>query len=214
MVNLRWVALCNKTCHFPLFTNSNFFPRTLLNGSSFTSNSYFVSLNSDRIMRNCRVVTIEMKLVLTNYLSTAEETDAASEEVLDAFTQTVWWSWGAINAFTLQHFKCINHFIRLIFYIFFLNIQINKWKNVDSFGNQAPLCVAQRHTTVLLRLWSELFSSAKLRKKQSIFCLKSKSLDLSHFLFIEILLFKISATLQSCWYCYSGKHHGRLMLLT
>ncbi len=28
------------------------------------------------------------------------------------------------------------------------------------------------------------------------------------------LLYKISVTLQSCWYYYSGKHHGRLMLLT
>ncbi len=35
-----------------------------------------------------------MKLVLKLYLSTAEETEAASEVVLDAFTQTVWWSWG------------------------------------------------------------------------------------------------------------------------
>ncbi len=52
-----------------------------------------------------------MKLVLTNYLSTAEETEAASEVVLDAFT--------------LQHFKCINTFIRLKLYIFFLNVQIN-----------------------------------------------------------------------------------------
>ncbi len=57
--------------------------------SSFTANSYFVSINSVRIIRNCRVVTIQMKLVLTNYLSTAEETEAASEVVLDAFTQTV-----------------------------------------------------------------------------------------------------------------------------
>ncbi len=44
------------------------------------------------------------------YISTAEETEAASEVVFDAFT--------------LQHFKCINNFIRLMFYIFFLNIQI------------------------------------------------------------------------------------------
>ncbi len=55
-----------------------------------------------------------MKLVLTNYLSTAEET-AASEVVLDAFTQ--------------QHFKSKNNLIRLMFYIFFLNIQINVEKN-------------------------------------------------------------------------------------
>ncbi len=63
-----------------------------------------------------------MKLVLTNYLSTAKETEAASEVVLDAFTQTVWWSWGAINAFILQNFKSINSFIRLMF-TYFLNIQ-------------------------------------------------------------------------------------------
>ncbi len=57
--------------------------------SSFTSNSNFFSINSVRIIRNCRDVTFQMKLVLTNYLSTAEETEAASEVVLDAFTQTV-----------------------------------------------------------------------------------------------------------------------------
>ncbi len=56
---------------------------------SFTSNSYFVSINSVSIIRNCRVVTIQMKSVLTNYLSTAEETEAASEVALDVFTQTV-----------------------------------------------------------------------------------------------------------------------------
>ncbi len=66
-----------------------------------------------------------MKLVLTNYLSTAEETEAASEVLLDASTQTVWWSWGAIIAFTLQNFKCINNFIRLIFYIYFLNSAVS-----------------------------------------------------------------------------------------
>jgi len=57
--------------------------------SAFTSNSYFVSIHSVSIIRNCRVVKIQIKLVLTNNLSTAEETEAASEMVLDAFTQTV-----------------------------------------------------------------------------------------------------------------------------
>ncbi len=57
--------------------------------SSFTSNYYLVSINSVRIIINCRFVAIQMKLVLTNYLSTAKETEAASEVVLDAFTQTV-----------------------------------------------------------------------------------------------------------------------------
>ncbi len=52
-----------------------------------------------------------MKLVLTNYLSTAEETEAASEVLLDAFT--------------LQHFKCINNLIR------FLNIQIHLEKKCN-----------------------------------------------------------------------------------
>ncbi len=56
--------------------------------SSFTSNSYFVSINSVSII-NCRVFTIQMKLVLTNHLSTAEETEAASEVALDVFTQTI-----------------------------------------------------------------------------------------------------------------------------
>ncbi len=42
--------------------------------------------------------------------------------------KTVWWSWGDINAFTLQNFKCIKNFIRLMFYIFFKHT--NKcWKN-------------------------------------------------------------------------------------
>ncbi len=49
------------------------------------------------------------------YISTAEETEAATEVVLDAFT--------------LQHFNWINNLIRLMFYIFFLNIQINVEKN-------------------------------------------------------------------------------------
>ncbi len=62
---------------------------------------------------------MQMKLVLTNYLSTAEEIEAASEVVLDAFTQTVWWSWGVINALTLEHFKCINNFIINVLLIFF-----------------------------------------------------------------------------------------------
>ncbi len=72
-----------------MFINGHLFPLTLLNVSSFTSNSYFVSMHSVSIIRNCRVVTTQMNFVLTIYLSTAEETEAASEELLDAFTQTV-----------------------------------------------------------------------------------------------------------------------------
>ncbi len=58
------------------------FPLTLLNVLSFTS------INSVSIVRNCRVVTIQMKLVL-NYLSTPEETEAASEVALDVFTDSL-----------------------------------------------------------------------------------------------------------------------------
>ncbi len=89
---------------------------------------------------------------------------------------------------------------------------LDSFKYVDSFRNKTPLYVTQRHTTVLLWLWLQLLSSAKLSKNSQYF-VKSKSL---HFilLFIEKLLYKISVTLQSCWYCYSGKHHGCLMLLT
>ncbi len=129
-----------------------------------------VSINSVSIIRNCRAVTTQINIVLTNYLSTAEVTEAVSEVVLDVFTQ--------------QHFKCINNFIRLMFSIFFLNIQINVekkcndtffidsldlFKNVDSFCNEIPLCVARRHTTVLLWLWSQLFLSAKLSKNSQYF---------------------------------------------
>ncbi len=104
-----------------MFINGHFFPLTLLNVSSFTSNSYFVSIYSVCIIiRSCGVVTFQMKLALTNYLSTAEETEAASEEVLDAFTDCLMkLRCMRINAFTLHNFKCMNNFIRLMFYIFF-----------------------------------------------------------------------------------------------
>ncbi len=39
------------------------------------------------IIRNCRVVTIQMKLVLTNSIFPLLRKQAASEAVLDAFTQ-------------------------------------------------------------------------------------------------------------------------------
>ncbi len=97
--------------------------------SFFTSNSYFVLINYVSILRNCRVVTIQIKLVPKNSLSTAEETEAASEVVLDAFTQTFYWSWGALNAFTLHNFKCIHFFYKTNVSLFFLNMQINVEKN-------------------------------------------------------------------------------------
>ncbi len=65
IINLKWVPVCNKTdVIFPLFINGHFFPLTLLNVSSFTSNSYFVSINSIRITRNCRVVTKNAMILL------------------------------------------------------------------------------------------------------------------------------------------------------
>ncbi len=58
-------------------------------------------------------------------------------------------------------------------------------------------CVVQRHKTVLLWLWLDRFSSAKLSKTTQYYVL-----------FIELLLYKISVTLQSFW--YSGKHLVRV----
>ncbi len=46
-------------------------------------------INSVSKVRNCRVITIQMKLVSTNYLFTAEKTEAASEVVLDVFTHSL-----------------------------------------------------------------------------------------------------------------------------
>ncbi len=60
------------------------FFQTLLNVSSFTSNSYIVSINSVRI-RSCRVVTIQMKSVSTNSIFPLNP----SEVALDVFTQTL-----------------------------------------------------------------------------------------------------------------------------
>ncbi len=69
IVNLKWVAVWNKTDVISHYVYKwSFFPLTLLNVLSFTSNSYFVSINSVNIIRNCRVVTIQMKLVLRNLI--------------------------------------------------------------------------------------------------------------------------------------------------
>ncbi len=48
---------------------------------------------------------------------------------LDAFTQTVWSSWGAINALTMENFKCIDYFIRLTFYNIFFKHTNKCWNN-------------------------------------------------------------------------------------
>ncbi len=145
IVNLKWVDLRNKTMSFPTVYKWSFLSPNLIK-SSFTSNSYFVSINSVRIIRNYRVVTIQMKLVL-NYLSTAEETDA-SEVVLDAFTHSLM-KLRCHKCITLQHFKCINNFIRLMFYFFFLNT--NKcWKNAMILLNITKPPVGQQQMSVLM----------------------------------------------------------------
>ncbi len=41
--------------------------------------------------------------------------------------------------------------------------------SLDPFKNETPQCVAQRHTTVLLWLRSQLFSLAKLSKNSQYF---------------------------------------------
>ncbi len=115
----------------------------------------------------------------------------ASEEALDVFTQTVWWSWGHLvlirqirsNVWFIQKQskwllsswtgvrESLTHLIRLKTWIH----SVTKHR-----------CVARRHKTVL----------SKIEQKKSILCLKCKSLNFN-FLFIELLLYKI--TLQSYW---------------
>ncbi len=46
---------------------------------------------------------------------------------------------------------------------------LDSFKHMDSFRNETPPCVAQRHTTVLLCLWSQLLSSAKFSKNSQYF---------------------------------------------
>ncbi len=82
-------------------------------------------------------------------------------------------------------------------------------KKTDSFSNETLMCAAWRHNSSALALIVTIFGW-EIEQKHPVFCLQSKSLDFN-FLFIEILLYKISVTLQSCW--YSGQHHGRIMLL-
>ncbi len=136
------------------------FSLTLLNVSSFTSNSYIVSINSVRIIRNCRIVTIQMKSVSTNSTFPLQVT-----QKLKCFSNEVW------------------------------SVSITKHH-----------CVAWRHTTVLLWLYWNYFG---LRNWANQYCVKCKSLNFN-FLFIELLLYKISVTLQLCW--YSEKHLGHVML--
>ncbi len=88
----------------------------------------------------------------------------------------------------------------------------DSFKHVDSFSNKTPLCCSETHNSSAVALIATI-SVGKIEQKLSILGLKSKSLNFN-LLLIEILLYKISVTMQSCWYCYSRKHHGRLMLLT
>ncbi len=83
---------------------------------------------------------------------------------------------------------------------------LDSFKHVDSFSNETPLC-SETHNSSAVALIETIFVS-EIYQKQSIFCLKYKSLNCS--LLFEIPLYIISVTLQSCWYCFLGKHHGRL----
>ncbi len=67
---------------------------------------------------------------------------------------------------------------------------LDSFKNVDSFSKETPLCVAQRHNSSAVALIVTIFGG-EIEQKQSVFCLKSKSLNFN-LLFIEILLYKIS----------------------
>ncbi len=57
------------------------------------------------------------------------------------------------------------------------------------------VCCLETHNSSAVALIAIIFG-CEIEQKQSIFCLKSKSLNFN--LFIEILLYKISVTLQSC----------------
>ncbi len=61
-----------------------FSPNLIKYASSFTSNSYIVSINSVRIIKNCLVVTNLISINKLN-LTSAEETEVP----LDVLTQTV-----------------------------------------------------------------------------------------------------------------------------
>ncbi len=88
----------------------------------------------------------------------------------------------------------------------------DSFKHVDSFSNKTPLCCSETHNSSAVALIATI-SVGKIEQKLSILGLKSKSLNFN-LLLIKIILYKISVTMQSCWYCYSRKHHGHLMLLT
>ncbi len=66
---------------------------------------------------------------------------------------------------------------------------IDSFKNMDSFSNETPLfCFfALRHNCSAVALIGTILG-CEIEQKQSIFCLKSKSLNFN-FLFIEIQLY-------------------------
>ncbi len=58
------------------------------------------------------------------------------------------------------------------------------------------LCCSETHNSSAVALIATIFG-CEIEQKQLIFCLKSKSLNFN-FLFNDILLYKISFTLQLC----------------
>ncbi len=58
------------------------------------------------------------------------------------------------------------------------------------------MCCSETGNSSAVALIRTIFGSEN-EQKQSVFCLKSKSLNFNS-LFIEIILYKINVTLQSC----------------
>ncbi len=76
---------------------------------------------------------------------------------------------------------------------------LDSFKHVDSFSNETQLCCSETHNSSAVALIETIFVS-EIEQKQSIFCLKYNSLNFC--LLFEIPLYKISVSLQSCWYCF------------
>ncbi len=138
--------------------------------SSFTSNSYFVSINSVSIIRSCRVVTIQMKLVLTNWGNRS----------------FIWSGIRCIYTDSLMKLRCHKCYI-------YINHSIRSKTCINSVPKHS--CVA--HTQQFCCGFDQnYFHQQNLAKTVNFL---SKSLHFN-FLFIKMLLYKISVTLQWCFF--------------
>ncbi len=79
-----------------------------------------------------------------------------------------------------------------------LNHQLTRFVQKRGFVQKqnTAVCCSQTHDSSALALIATILVG-EIEQKQSIFCLKSKSLNFN-LLFIEILLYKISVALPSC----------------